>query len=148
MKPIKTSNSLDTKPKKRKISIRKRILAMFILVAGLLIVPLAAAADETISGTFTVLNGANAPVTTLTAVSTIIDVTSEANSYCIWGGPGVMPGQVYRALLCGGRDRPSLVGTVLQPGNYWVLAQNNDTSICPLSVEAGGYEKAPFLRCN
>lgn len=108
------------------ISSGGRIAATLALATGLTMAPMTAVADEIIWGNFTVLHGDTTPVTTLTVPSTIVHVHSESNYYCIWGRPNGTWGPVYDPVICGGRDLPGIEGTVLQPGNYWLLAENDD----------------------
>jgi len=56
----------------------------------------------------------------LKKTATIVSVKGDSKDYCIWS---VVTPKNYRAksILCGGENRPTIIGRQLQPGTYTVL---------------------------
>ncbi len=97
-----------------------KMLSILWVVTGcfLLISNLADAGDYTLWGKQTEGWGATnakseSDTLTLTKAATITKVERGSKGFCIWSGG--------KSVLCGGGERPSIIGKTLEPGTYTVL---------------------------
>lgn len=73
---------------------------------------------------------------TLERSSIIADISGESRDYCIW--LAVTPTNLTaRSILCGGENRPDIVGKILQPGTYTVLPEAGSSVTVELQYHNG-----------
>ena len=96
------------------------------LAMGGVVAPQMASADQMISAMIPVLGDPDQPRTVLTApVSTIVNVTVDCERFCLFQGFN------NPAVVCGGRNRPSVVGTTLPPGSYFLsIGRGTGEGVC------------------
>ncbi len=79
---------------------------------------------------------------TLVRPATIVSVRGNSDDYCIWSA--VTPtNHTARSVICGGRNRPNIIGRVLQPGTYTVLPEAGTSVTISLTYQGGGPQIPP-----